>query len=138
LPTTSKSTLQGVGFAGIEERHPSFFLDHALLVTGEVDRTTAFERGMPGQKAFRSGAWEPDLLELDDQAMVVHTQDKGLVLLTGCGQAGTANIVRYAQKLTRITNIYAFLGEFYLRQASGYAITALQIAEGRHVSGRRN
>jgi 7,8-dihydropterin-6-yl-methyl-4-(beta-D-ribofuranosyl)aminobenzene 5'-phosphate synthase len=33
-----------------EERQPSFLLDNALLVTGEVDRTTAFERGMPGQQ----------------------------------------------------------------------------------------
>ena len=48
IPTTSKSALHGVGFEVIEERQPSFLLDNALLVTGEVDRTTAFERGMPG------------------------------------------------------------------------------------------
>ncbi len=51
MPTTSKSALQGVGFEVIEERQPSFLLDNALLVTGEVDRTTAFERGMAGHQA---------------------------------------------------------------------------------------
>ncbi len=114
IPTTSKSALQEVGFEIIEERQPSFLLDGALLVTGEVDRTTAFERGMPGQQALRSGEWEWDPLILDDQAMLLHVRDKGLVVLTGCGHAGIVNIVRYAQKLTGIEQIYAILGGFHL------------------------
>lgn len=114
IPTTSKSALQGVGFEVIEERQPSFLLDNALLVTGEVDRTTAFERGMPGQQAFRGGSWVSDPLVLDDQAVVVHVQDKGLVVMTGCGHAGIVNIVRYAQKLTGMNNVYAILGGFHL------------------------
>jgi 7,8-dihydropterin-6-yl-methyl-4-(beta-D-ribofuranosyl)aminobenzene 5'-phosphate synthase len=98
----------------IEERQPSFLLDNALLVTWEVDRTTAFERGMPGQQVFRGGSWVSDALVLDDQAVVVHVQDKGLVVMTGCGHAGIVNIVRYAQKLTGINNVYAILGGFHL------------------------
>jgi 7,8-dihydropterin-6-yl-methyl-4-(beta-D-ribofuranosyl)aminobenzene 5'-phosphate synthase len=62
FPTTSKSALQDVGFDVIEERQPSFLLNNALLVTGEVDRTSAFEHGMPGQQAFRGGTWTPDPL----------------------------------------------------------------------------
>ena len=80
IPTTSKSALQGVGFEIVEERQPSFLLDGALLVTGEVDRTTAFERGMPGQQALRSGEWEWEPLMLDDQAILLHMRDKGLVV----------------------------------------------------------
>lgn len=114
LPTPSKSALQGVGFEVIEERQPSFLLNHALLVTGEVDRTTGFERGMPGQQAFRGGEWVPDPLILDDQALLLHVEDKGLVVLTGCGHAGIVNIVRYAQKLTGIDRVYAILGGFHL------------------------
>jgi 7,8-dihydropterin-6-yl-methyl-4-(beta-D-ribofuranosyl)aminobenzene 5'-phosphate synthase len=114
IPTTSKSALQGVGFELIEERQPSFLLDGALLVTGEVDRTTAFERGMPGQQALRSGAWEWDPLVLDDQAILLHVRDKGLVVLTGCGHAGIVNIVRYAKILTGIEQIYAIIGGFHL------------------------
>lgn len=83
-------------------------------MTGDVDRTTTFERGMPGQQAFRGGAWVADPLILDDQALIAHVQDKGLVILTGCGHAGIINIVRYAQKLTGIDRIYAILGGFHL------------------------
>ena len=114
LPTTSKSALQGVGFEIVEERQPSFLLDGALLVTGEVDRTTAFERGMLGQQALRSGEWEWDPLILDDQAMLLHVRGKGLVVLTGCGHAGIVNTVRYAQKLTSIEQVYAIIGGFHL------------------------
>ena len=114
IPTTSKSALQGVGFEVIEERQPSFLLDGSLLITGEVDRTTPFERGMPGQQAFRGGESVSDPLILDDQAMVLNVQDKGLVVLTECGHAGIVNTVRYAQKLTGITKVYAILGGFHL------------------------
>jgi 7,8-dihydropterin-6-yl-methyl-4-(beta-D-ribofuranosyl)aminobenzene 5'-phosphate synthase len=114
LPTTSKSALQGVGFEIVEDRQPSFLLERALLVTGEVDRITAFERGMPGQQALRSGEWEWDPLILDDQAILLHVRDKGLVILTGCGHAGIVNTMRYAQKLTGIEQIYAIIGGFHL------------------------
>lgn len=114
IPTTSKSALQGVGFEIVEERQPSFLLEGALLVTGEVDRATDFERGMPGQQALRSGEWEWDPLILDDQAILLNVRNKGLVVLTGCGHAGIVNIVHYAQKLTGIKQIYAIIGGFHL------------------------
>lgn len=60
LPSTSKSALQGAGFEIVEEREPSFLLGGSLLVTGEVDRTTEFERGVPGHEAHRQGDWRPD------------------------------------------------------------------------------
>ena len=63
------------GFEIIEQRQPSFLLDGSLLVTGEVDRTTEFERGFPGHEAHRDGAWEPDPLILDDQALVARCAD---------------------------------------------------------------
>lgn len=114
LPTTSMSALRGAGFEVVEERRPSFLLDGALLVTGEIDRTTGFERGMPGQEALRGDAWEPDPLILDDQALVLAVRDKGLVVLTGCGHAGIVNTVRYAKKLTGVDAIHAIIGGFHL------------------------
>ena len=35
-------------------------------------------------------------------------------MLTGCGHAGIINIVRYAQRLTGINDIYAIIGGFPL------------------------
>jgi 7,8-dihydropterin-6-yl-methyl-4-(beta-D-ribofuranosyl)aminobenzene 5'-phosphate synthase len=52
LPSTSRSALQGMGFVIVEERQPSFLLDGAVLITGEVDRTTAFETGFQGHEAL--------------------------------------------------------------------------------------
>ncbi len=47
FPTLSRSALEAEGFTVIERRRPSLLLDDAVLITGEVDRTTDFEHGMP-------------------------------------------------------------------------------------------
>ena len=114
LATTSKQALLGAGFEVIEERQPSFLLDASLLITGEVDRTTGFEQGFPGHEAFHGGEWQPDPMILDDQAAIMNVRGRGLVVLTGCGHAGIVNIVRYAQKLTGVQEVYAVLGGFHL------------------------
>jgi len=114
LPSTSKPALEGAGFEIVEERRPSFLLEGSLLVTGEIDRTTPFEQGFPLQQAYRRGAWRPDPLVLDDQALVLTVRDKGLVVLTGCGHAGIVNTVRYARTLTGADRVYAIIGGFHL------------------------
>ena len=114
LPTPSKSAIEGAGFEVMEEKQPSFLLAGALLITGEVDRTTEFEKGMPIQQAWRNGEWQPDPLVLDDQAAILNVRDKGLVVITGCGHAGIVNILRYARKLTGIERVYAVIGGFHL------------------------
>jgi len=57
----------------IERRQPSLLAGGSILITGEVDRTTDFEHGMPpAHQHWTGGAWEPDPLILDDQALVMH------------------------------------------------------------------
>jgi 7,8-dihydropterin-6-yl-methyl-4-(beta-D-ribofuranosyl)aminobenzene 5'-phosphate synthase len=114
IPTPSKGAIRGAGFEVIEEKQPSFLFEGSLLVTGEVDRTTEFEKGFPIHQARRDGDWQPDPLILDDQAVILNVRDRGLVVLTGCGHAGIVNIVRYARKLTGIDKVYAVLGGFHL------------------------
>lgn len=115
MPTTSKSALEGVGFEIVEEKQPSFLLHGSLLVTGEVERTNEFERGMPPtHQALHDGTWQSDPLVLDDQALLMNVQGKGLIVLTGCGHSGIVNIVRYARKLTGIDQVYAVIGGFHL------------------------
>jgi 7,8-dihydropterin-6-yl-methyl-4-(beta-D-ribofuranosyl)aminobenzene 5'-phosphate synthase len=116
MPTPSRSAIEGAGFAVVEDRQPSFLLDGMVLVTGEVDRTTGFEPGMPpSHQALIDGEWRPDPLVHDDQAVVLNVRDRGLVVLTGCGHAGIVNIVRYAKQLTGVDRVYAVLGGFHLR-----------------------
>ena len=113
IPTPSRAYIEGMGVEVIEERGPSFLFDSALLVTGEVTRTTDFERGMDNQEAFRDGAWIDDGL-VDDQAAVVNVAGKGLVVLTGCGHSGVVNILRHARELTGVEQVYAVIGGFHL------------------------
>jgi 7,8-dihydropterin-6-yl-methyl-4-(beta-D-ribofuranosyl)aminobenzene 5'-phosphate synthase len=132
LPTPSRRAIEGAGFAVIEERRPSFLLDGMLLVTGEVSRTTDFETGMPaGHQARRDGQWRHDPLVHDDQAIVLHVRDKGLVILTGCGHAGIINIVRHAKRLTGVETVYAILGGLHLRGGPVVAATVDALAAER-------
>jgi 7,8-dihydropterin-6-yl-methyl-4-(beta-D-ribofuranosyl)aminobenzene 5'-phosphate synthase len=114
LPTMSKRALIDAGFEIVEQREPSLLFDRSVLITGEVARTTGFETGMPFHEALHDHGWEPDPLILDDQALIVHVRDAGLVVVTGCGHAGIVNIVRHAQRLTGVDQIYAVIGGFHL------------------------
>jgi 7,8-dihydropterin-6-yl-methyl-4-(beta-D-ribofuranosyl)aminobenzene 5'-phosphate synthase len=114
LPSSSRAALEGMGFAIAERREPSFVLDGAVLITGEVDRTTPFETGFAGHEALRDRRWVPDPLILDDQALIVRLRDRGLVVLSGCGHAGIVNTVRYARRLTGIDKVAAVIGGFHL------------------------
>lgn len=115
LPTLSKAALQAEGFEVIERRIPSLLLDGSVLVTGEVDRTTEFERGMPpAHQAWDGTAWRHDPLVIDDQALIVSVRGRGLVVLTGCGHAGVVNIVRHAMRLTGVDRLAGLIGGFHL------------------------
>jgi 7,8-dihydropterin-6-yl-methyl-4-(beta-D-ribofuranosyl)aminobenzene 5'-phosphate synthase len=115
LPTLSRAALSGEGFEVIERRVPSLLMDGCVLITGEVDRTTEFERGMPpAHQALFEDGWRHDPLVLDDQALVVHVRHRGLLVLTGCGHAGAVNIVRHAQRLTGVERLHALLGGLHL------------------------
>ena len=82
-------------------------------MTGEVERKTSFEKGMPGMEMFTDGAWVPDPIR-DDQAIVIHVKDKGLVVVSGCAHAGIVNMVEYAKKITGTGHVHAVLGGFHL------------------------
>jgi len=92
---------------------PSTLAAGHLLVTGEVERKTAFEKGMPGMERFTDGSWKPDPIR-DDQALVINVKDRGLVVLSGCAHAGIINTVEYAKKITGVDRVHAVLGGFHL------------------------
>jgi 7,8-dihydropterin-6-yl-methyl-4-(beta-D-ribofuranosyl)aminobenzene 5'-phosphate synthase len=114
LPTMSREKICAAGFPVIEARHPSSILGGGIVVTGEIERTTEFEHGLPVHQAFRDGEWQSDPLLQDDQALVANVRGKGLVVITGCGHAGVVNTVRYACKITGVDRVYAILGGFHL------------------------
>ena len=114
LPTLRRSSLEAEGFEVLERRQPSLLLDGSVLITGEIDRTTDFETGMPFHEALGDDGWEPDPLIMDDQALIVHVRGRGLVVLTGCGHGGAVNICRYAMRLTAVAELTGLFGGFHL------------------------
>jgi 7,8-dihydropterin-6-yl-methyl-4-(beta-D-ribofuranosyl)aminobenzene 5'-phosphate synthase len=115
LPTLSARALEAEGFAVVERREPSLLVDGCVLITGEIDRTTDFEHGMPPpHQAWDGAAWRHDPLVLDDQALVVHVRGRGLLVLTGCGHGGAVNTVRHALRLTGVDRLCALLGGLHL------------------------
>ena len=115
LPTLTRAAVQAEGFQVIERRTTSLLLDGSVLITGEVDRTTYFELGMPSvHQALVQGAFSPDRAVIDDQALVVHVRGRGLVVVTGCGHAGSVNICRHAMRLTGVDRLAGLLGGLHL------------------------
>src|SRR6266571_6516180 len=110
LPPPSLQDLQREGIELLVERGPSFLMNGTILVTGQIERTTDFEKGLKNQEAEIDGSWQPDPWVYDDQAMVIHVRNKGLVVITGCGHAGVINIVQQARSQTGVEQIYAVLG----------------------------
>ena len=117
LPPPNRSVLSQEGIEFIEERGPSYLLSGLVLVTGQIERSTPFEQGFPIHYARLEGQWRPDPLIHDDQAVVLHVKNKGLVVLTGCGHAGVINTIRHAQQLTGVQKVYAVIGGFHLTGA---------------------
>src|SRR4051794_33765327 len=60
MPPPSHNDLDHEGVDIIEEKGPSLLLDETLLVTGQVERVTDFEKGFPPQQARTEHGWEPD------------------------------------------------------------------------------
>jgi 7,8-dihydropterin-6-yl-methyl-4-(beta-D-ribofuranosyl)aminobenzene 5'-phosphate synthase len=117
--------------AGMEVRkirEDSSLASERLLVLGEIDRRTEFEKGMPGMEAEINGQWVKDPFS-DDRGVAVKVKDKGLVVISGCSHAGIINTVRHAQKVTGASKVHAVLGGFHLTGPMMEPIIAPTIGE---------
>lgn len=135
-PAPNRRLLEEENIEFVEERRPSYLVERMVLVTGQIHRTTEFEKGFPIHYSEINGKWQSDPLIHDDQALVVNVRKKGLVILTGCGHAGAINSIRYAQKLTGIDTIYAMLGGLHLTGAIFEPIIPRTIDELKAIAPR--
>ena len=97
----------------VASKTPTLIAADMILVTGEVERTTAFEKGMPNALLEKDGEYVQDPIK-EDQALVINLAGKGLVVISGCAHAGIVNTVEYAKKLAGEETIHAVLGGFHL------------------------
>jgi 7,8-dihydropterin-6-yl-methyl-4-(beta-D-ribofuranosyl)aminobenzene 5'-phosphate synthase len=114
MPPPSRADLQAEGVEVVEERGPSLLLDGAVLVSGQTERVTGFEKGVPNQQARTPEGWEPDPWVWDDQSVIVRVKGKGLVVLSSCSHAGAVNVLRNAHRVTGVGQIHAFVGGLHL------------------------
>jgi 7,8-dihydropterin-6-yl-methyl-4-(beta-D-ribofuranosyl)aminobenzene 5'-phosphate synthase len=114
LPPPSRADLEAEGLQVVEERGQTLLVDDTVLVSGQVERVTDFEQGFPIHYASSDGGWEPDPMIWDDQNVIVHVKDQGLVIVSGCSHAGAVNVLRNAQRLTGERRIAGFIGGCHL------------------------
>ncbi|MBN2032114.1 MAG: MBL fold metallo-hydrolase [Deltaproteobacteria bacterium] len=96
-----------------ETAEPTLICDDMIMVSGEVERTTSFEKGMPHALVEKNGKLEKDPI-LDDQALFARLKGEGLVVIGGCSHAGIVNTVVYGKKITGAQTVHAVLGGFHL------------------------
>jgi 7,8-dihydropterin-6-yl-methyl-4-(beta-D-ribofuranosyl)aminobenzene 5'-phosphate synthase len=114
LPPPSRRDLEAEGVELIEELGQTLLLDSSVLVSGQVERLTAFERGFPIHYAHSTAGWKPDPMIWDDQNLIVNVRGKGLVIVSGCSHAGAVNVLRNAQRLTGEKRVAGFIGGLHL------------------------
>jgi 7,8-dihydropterin-6-yl-methyl-4-(beta-D-ribofuranosyl)aminobenzene 5'-phosphate synthase len=111
--TLSREALEKRRIPLIESKGPMLFGDDMILITGEIERITSFEKGLPNAYMERGGRSVKDPV-LCDQALVMNLKKRGLVVISGCSHAGIVNTIHYAMKITGIKNLYALIGGFHL------------------------
>lgn len=114
LPVPSIADFRRENVEIVESATPSMLVDDMVLVSGEIARTTKFEKGFPIHYSRQDGSWEPDPYIMDDQCAIINVKGKGLIVITGCGHSGIINVIRNAQAITGIKKIYAVIGGFHL------------------------
>jgi len=91
--------------------------------TGYVPRKSFETSGIPTQLLYREGSeFLADELE-EDQAIVIHVKEKGLVILSGCAHSGIVNTIEWAKSFTGIDKVYTVIGGFHLASAKEEEIT---------------
>ena len=129
MPPPDRADLEAEGVAVVEERGPSLLLDGTVLVSGQTERVTDFEMGQPSQETLTADGWEPDPWVWDDQAVIVHVRNKGLVVLSSCSHSGAVNVLRNAQRVTGVDKIHAFVGGLHLGSDAFVSIIARTVSE---------
>lgn len=86
--------------------------------TGAVPRKSFESSGVSSGMRYRVGDdLLPDKIE-EDQAIVIHVKNKGLIVLSGCAHSGIVNTVNHAREISGVDHIWAILGGFHLSRAS--------------------
>jgi 7,8-dihydropterin-6-yl-methyl-4-(beta-D-ribofuranosyl)aminobenzene 5'-phosphate synthase len=115
-PMPSPEHLINAGADLVYSRQPQWIADDMFHISGEIPRTTDYERGLPGQvrRSDPSLPWEPDPLLVDERSVAVHVQGKGQFVFSACSHAGIINVLTHAKSSFPDVPLYGTMGGFHL------------------------
>lgn len=114
MPPPSVNDLEREGARVLDEPGPTLWGSDTMLLSGQVERVTAYEKGFPLQQKLDGDEWLPDTWIWDDQNLVANVRGRGLVVMSGCSHAGAVNVLRSAKRLTGVEPVHAFIGGMHL------------------------
>jgi len=115
LGQLQKADLEALGLKVVEVKAPTQIIPGAFF-TGNIERTTAYEKPSPTTTIQRGEKQEQDDFR-GEQALFFNVKGKGLVVLSGCAHTGIVNAVRQAQKISGTEKVHAIIGGFHLINA---------------------
>ncbi len=112
----SVEALEGAGGDVRNDPDPRMLLGNMFYLSGEIPRTTAYEKGIPVQVKRNSpdADWEPDPWVMDERYLAVNVRDKGILVFTACSHAGLINVLRDARDRFTPVPLYGVMGGFHL------------------------
>lgn len=95
---------------------PQSLFGGLMHVSGEIERVTPFEVGLPGhlRRTEDGSDWEPDPWIVDERCLAVDVAGKGLIVFSACSHAGIINVLRHARATFPDTPLHAAIGGFHL------------------------
>jgi 7,8-dihydropterin-6-yl-methyl-4-(beta-D-ribofuranosyl)aminobenzene 5'-phosphate synthase len=110
-PTFDQITAAGGRTVLSREPHPVAGL---FVGSGQIERVTGYETGLPGHHTFRGDRCEPDPLILDERLLAAHVRGRGMSVLSACSHAGVVNASLTARKLSSGLPVDVVLGGYHL------------------------
>ena len=123
LRTNGKETYKYIGIKHkkkyFEKRGAQFILNSSfseveedIYLTGEVPRTTDFEKGDSRLLISDNGSLVPDPL-LDDQSLILKTKN-GLIIVLGCAHSGLINTIKHIKNHFKDEKLDTIIGGTHL------------------------
>jgi len=107
-----KTDIMNAGGQIIETTQPCEVLQGALT-SGEIPRVAPFEKITWRNITVVDGKKTRDRV-LDDQALFVNLEKRGVLMLSGCAHAGIINTLQSALEVTGTKKLYGFIGGTHL------------------------
>ena len=101
---------------------PAVLVDGTLLISGQIERVTDFEKGFPIHYRRCGHDWEPDFMFWDDQCVMVNVRGGGLLVISAYSHSGVINTLLNARRLGGEDRILAFSGGWHLSPASMWPV----------------